>query len=715
MTKIYKSALLFAVLASSFAIPAMAVEVTDGELVFDVVGSEATLVAWFPTDYENINTDIVVPNTVNYEGTEIPVTALRDEMFYSMGITSITLGENVKKLGKYCFMYCSNLTEVNLNEGLQEIGLQCFTYCSGVSEIALPSTVEVIGDMAFWSSGLSGEITVPASVKEIGVAPWRSLTEVTSINVADGNENYVSVDGVLYTKDMAKVITYPAGKTDTSFTLPETVKVITAQSMRNNPNLTTLVMPEGLEEIGDQALASSALTSIDLPSTVSIIGSAAFFNGRNLTTFTVADGNQWFRAQDNFLIEESTDKIVCALPVMGAVTIPEGIKEVGDYAFWSYPVTKVTFPSTMVKTGKASFADNEMLKTVEFNEGFEFVGEMCFQNCTGMTKVVLPSTLKVIDVQGFCSCGITEAILPEGFEVLKPLAFFSCPNLQNVYYPASIKECGNAVFASCSNLTDAVFAEGVTRVEDTMFNMDWALVNVTLPSTLESLAPYCFYGAAFPHIDLPEGLRIIEEAALYGTGLEELTLPNSVEEIGPFGLAWNFNMKSLKTGSGLKKIGHNGVHFTSVLSEVILNEGLEVIDDYGISACAALTTLTIPSTVTTIGEMAFYNNPFEKLVNLAVEPQVLQAEIVFRIDEDIYDMCELSVPAESVEAYKQAEYWKNFLVITGDAAGVENVSADQATVKAIYSLDGRQVENPAVGGVYIYKMSDGTAQKRVVK
>lgn len=148
MTKFYAKALSLAAAAAFFAMPAKAVEVTEGEFVFDVVGSEATLIAWYPEDYMNPNFDLVIPNTVNYEGTDVPVTAIRDEMFYSMGVNSITLGDNMKKLGKYCFMY-SYLTEINLNEGLEEIGLQCFAYCENLHELALPSTIETIGDFAF--------------------------------------------------------------------------------------------------------------------------------------------------------------------------------------------------------------------------------------------------------------------------------------------------------------------------------------------------------------------------------------------------------------------------------------------------------------------------------------------------------------------------------------------------------------------------------------
>ena len=106
--------------------------------------------------------------------------------------------------------------------------------------------------------------------------------------------------------------------------------------------------------------------------------------------------------------------------------------------------------------------------------------------------------------------------------MLSPLAFFLCEGLERVYVPGGLKETGNAVFGSCTNLTEAVIGEGTKKVEDTMFNMDWALTDVTLPSTLEIIGPYAFYGAGFTSIDLPEGLKLIEEAGLYGTGLQSL-------------------------------------------------------------------------------------------------------------------------------------------------------------------------------------------------
>ncbi len=571
--------------------------------------------------------------------------------------------------------------------------------------------------MAFWNASLSGEITIPASVKKIDVAPWRSGIGITATNVEPGRESYTSENGVLFTKDMETVVTYPAGKADTSYTLPSTVKVIADQAMRNNPNMTELIMPEGLEKIGEMALASSALTSIELPSTVNSIGGAAFFYGLKLTEFKVASGNKWFRSEDGFLIENDAEKIVAAIPMSGSLAIPEGIKAVGDYAFYMSGLTDVTFPLSMRSTGKASFANCYELKTVELNEGLETIGQMSFQDSPILTGIKFPSTLKKIEMQGFCGCnGLKEAILPDGLETLESTIFFMCSGLERVYLPGSVKYFEHAIFSVCENLREAVIGEGITELPNSMFNMDWALTDVTLPSTLEVIGQYSLYGAAFSHIDLPDGLKRIDEAGLYGTGLESLDLPDSVEELGPFALAWNFNMKSLKTGKNLKRMGHNAIHFMTSLEEVTLNEGLEEIDDYGISACAILKTLTIPSTVTKIGDSAFYGNPLELVVNLATTPQVLESPIIYTADGDLYDTCVLSVPAESVEAYKQAEIWKLFLHINGDATGVEEIDSDNSdlTIKDIYTLDGQRVSSPDKG-IYIFRMSDGSTQKRVIR
>lgn len=714
MKKINKRVLSLIAASAAFVASASAEELISNYLVYDVNETEATLTGWYP-DFDNPDLDIVVPATVTYNGNEVPVTAIAKECFYGMGITSVQLGKNVRQIGESAFMYCGNLSELELNEGLTEIGMQSFANCTMLQTLRFPSTLETIGHLAFWNAtGLSGDIVIPASVKSIGVGVWRSDTAIVGIEVEKENAYYQSQDGVLFTKDMETLMCYPAGRSANSYTLPSTVKVIADQSMRNNPYLTSVKLNEGLETIGEVALASSALQSVNIPSTVKKIGSAAFFYGLKLKEFTVESGNQWFRVNDGMLIENANERIVASAPKSGLLRIPEGIKEIGDYAFYMNDITGVSLPSTVTLTGKAAFANCLSLKKVVLNEGLEEIGEMCFQDSSLLSDINFPSTLKKMRMQAFCSCtGLTSAMLPEGLEELENSIFLFCSGLKEAYVPGTLKTCGLSVFGNCENLSKVVIAEGVPEVYESMFNMCYALADITLPSTIEVLRPYCLYGCPFSKLELPEKLRLIEEAALYGTGLEEIVIPDNVESIGAYGLAWNFAATSIKLGKGVKEIGKNCIHFTYNLTSVELNEGLETIGEAGVSACYGLTELTIPSTVKNIGDIAFYNNPLETLINKAVEPQVIDGTLSYITDEvNIYENCTLYVPEESIEAYKSAAVWQDFNLIQAIGTGVKEMPAEATdlTIVGVYTLDGQRVENPSTG-IYIYRMSDGSVRK----
>ncbi len=152
-----------------------------------------------------------------------------------------------------------------------------FLYNRYVKNLTFENGPVVIGNYAFEYAKALETVTLPASITEIGKDAFFGIKTLTAVNVDGANTAFVSVDGVLYTKDMTTLIVYPASKAGTSFTVPSTVTAILAGAFMNAKNLETVVLPEGLVSIGRRAFCDcSALTSINVPASVTAIGASAF-------------------------------------------------------------------------------------------------------------------------------------------------------------------------------------------------------------------------------------------------------------------------------------------------------------------------------------------------------------------------------------------------------------------------------------------------------
>lgn len=186
---------------------------------------------------------------------------------HSEHLTAVTFPASLKAIGDYAFSHCINLKTAEVGSGVSQ-GARIFDQCFQLTTVTIPEGTTVIGGDGYDPTALSraSTITIPASVTAIyaggmhisGVpavgSNFQNLPLLEAIEVAPGSQNFVSVDGVLFTKDMTTLIAYPVAKAGETYTVPGSVTTIAAYAFQNVSHLKRVIVPAGVESISVNAL-----------------------------------------------------------------------------------------------------------------------------------------------------------------------------------------------------------------------------------------------------------------------------------------------------------------------------------------------------------------------------------------------------------------------------------------------------------------------------
>lgn len=670
--------------------------------------------------------DVVLPDAITYSGREYKVTAIGPLACINNGsLKTLKVGKYVEYIDSAAYTGSSALTKVELPEGLKNIKIRAFAGCSKLTDINIPSTVTAIGGYSFQGTALTS-FTFSAKVTFIGDNPFRSSSTMKNITVAEGNPNYCSRDGVLFTKDMKRLISFPAGNGVSSYAIPEGVVKVGDNSMRNNTALKSVTMPNSLEEIGEMAFGLSGLTEVNLSKNVKTIGPAAFYMMSNLQGFNVDPQNPYYKGENGLLLSKDGKVLIGSILRTGTYTIPEGIEEIGGYAFYGSSSLLEVYLTNVKKVGDNAFYNCSSLEMVNFGKSLESIGYMCFQNCRKLASIYLPATTRRLAKQAFTYCsGLTQVTLNEGLAFIGQMSFYGCSALKEISIPGSVVlDPEGAHFYNCGALTKAELGEGITDLPSLCFSYCPTLRTVKVPTTLKSVGDYCFQqDVQLRKFEFPAGLTKIDKGAFNLSGISgSIVLPEGIDTLGSWAFTSCKNITSAVTNKKLKVLMDHAFHGCSKIQSISLNEGLTFIGTNALSIIDSLRSLTIPSSVTQVDSLAInYNTNMENLSVLSPVPPTVNGLLAHYIDMkkdgvdwNPFEYTTLHVPEGSVEAYRNHPEWGRFVKIVGDAGvtGIEN-DAD-AVITDVYDLQGHRLAKPQPGKINIIRYSNGKVGKVLV-
>ncbi|MGN1421844.1 MAG: leucine-rich repeat protein [Oscillospiraceae bacterium] len=254
------------------------------------------------------------------------VTSVGNEVFGSCtSLESITISNDLAALSNNMFYNCTSLTSVTIPSSVTAIEGQAFYACTGLKSVVIPGSVKTIGDSAFYECSALESVAIGSGTESVGTLALCKCTSLKSVSVDSNNQNYTSVDGVLFSKDKSTLITYPAAKTVTSYSIPNGVTTIAGSAFDQCTNLTSVSIPSSVSTIGSSAFQTcTSLKSVTIPGSVTSIGNWIFNGCTSLETVTICNGvtsiGEW-------------DFASCS--TLASITIPSSVTTIGNFAFYN--------------------------------------------------------------------------------------------------------------------------------------------------------------------------------------------------------------------------------------------------------------------------------------------------------------------------------------------------------------------------------------------
>ena len=468
-------------------------------------------------------------------------------------------------------------------------------------------TVTEIDDNAFSSCYELLSVSIPSTVTYVGEKAFAYCTWLDSVAW-----NPVRMINTSYATN-----TFPFYncKKITKFTFGETVQRIPAYLCYGLSEVKELRLPAGLQFVGSNAFSSmTGITEVVLPEGFNSMGTGIFSSCQNLAS----------------------------------INIPSTLTSIGDYFCSNTALTEIDIPSTITTIGNYAFYATK-LSSISIPESVQTVGNCAFSSIQSLTSVVW-NPVRMYDTDYatntfpfYNSKNITSFRFGENVQRIPAYLCYGLSGIASLEFPAGLQFIGKAAFYGLTQITKVVLPEGFNTMGASIFSTCQNLASINIPSTLTSIGDYFCYGTALTEIEIPLNITSIGSYAFSNTKISTITIPESVTNVGEC---------AFSSCPNLTTVVWNAPNATSGAA----------VNTHPFNYCK-LTSITFGEKVKTISQCLCYNQPtLSEIFNYSATPQTIKSNVFYNVYKST---CKLYVPKESLEDYKAAEVWKEFLNISG--------------------------------------------------
>lgn len=540
----------------------------------------------------------------------------------------------------------SDISEVRiLNNRAFNVRVIEHSILDGVGTIVLDGELTILPDDAFYGRKDIVSIQLPNSILSIGSRAFRDCSALTDIQIPSTTKTigFTAFSGCTSLKNIL---------------LPDSLTVISVGLFSECDSLCNVLIPSHVMKIESYAFEGCiSLSSMLIPKNILSIEEDVFAGCTALSELEVEQGNAKYDSRNgcNAIVESATNTLIAGCRT---TIIPDGILHIAGGAFKRCSDLEcIALPQGLISVGHEAFAECKSLININIPESVQSMGYGVFDGCTS-----LPYEMLIKDDQvSFAIYADTYLVrvynspkhftFEPGTQWIGSEAFAGCVDLEYIEIPSTIKGIGAKAFDGCYNLP----------VERGLQYADTYLVG-----------PASYYDKyEDEYVGVRENIRkctIRRGTKWIGIGafsdchaLTEVIIPNSVEFIDNAAFADCFRLKKINLPKSLVKIGDYAFAECSGLRKIAIPEGIVSVGEGAFYECSRLKQISFPKTIVSIGDDALVGcYDLKKLYCSAIMPPSIY-EGSFGFDEFSISGLTVYLSESAIESYKIAPIWKRFL------------------------------------------------------
>jgi hypothetical protein len=649
--------------------------------------------------------EVSIPNTI----TKIGI----NSFFVCIWLNSIKIPSSVTIIGSGAFAGCKSLNYF-LTESLVPINISTSTNVfSGTNpscKLCVPfGTSSLYKAANQWNSF--------SSINEVQIVNAISYRKISASEVALTNKatysgvinipSKITVSGINYsvtaidTAGFCSWITsqeYPTPNvTLTSVTLPSTISTIDDYAFYGCKRLHNIILPQSLKKIGTMTFSyCDSLQTIVLPSGLEILGEAAFLGCIGLKSINIPSSitklnSNLFRGcyllnsislTDFVKIFESGVFFGCKN--LSTIIIPKNLESIGAEVFVGCTsLSAISLPSSITSIGNSAFAGCTSLSAISLPSSITSIGNSAFAGCTGLGYINYSSlnclNIGIREKPAFSGCiGVKSLIIGDNVIDIPNYAFMGISGPKTLLrIGRSVKNIGNNAFSGCSSFSDTLtIPESVESIGDSAFYqcIGFSTLKYNAKKCIKmgsKYNKYVFSGCTgISTIIVGDSVTTFSHMTFYGCYNYSKIIFNAIKcdsifgDRGPFdAFEFSHNNKSFEIGTKVliipNRICEFATHHTGTLN---IGNSVISIGEHAFSLCFRLNKIVIPSSVKYIGDVAFeLQYPvIDLFYNSITTYAIIPPKLGYKVFLDVPKHIPLYVPNGSINAYKQAEQWKDF-------------------------------------------------------